>query len=43
MLAEARPYMQRSTTLMLVPGLAIFVTTMSVTFIGQGLSKAVRR
>ena len=43
MLAEARPYMQRSGTIMLVPGLAIFVTTMSVTFIGQGLSKAVRR
>ena len=40
MLAEARPYMLRSSTIMLAPGLAIFVTTMSVTFIGQSLSKA---
>lgn len=43
MLAEARPYMQRSSTIMLVPGLAIFMTTMSATFIGQGLSKALSR
>lgn len=42
MLAEARPYMQRSATIMLVPGLAIFITTMSVTFIGQGLTKVLR-
>ena len=39
MLAEARPYMQRSATIMLVPGLAIFITTMSVTFIGQSLAQ----
>ena len=43
MLAEARPYMQRSATIMLVPGLAIFLTTMCVTFIGQGLTRALRR
>lgn len=42
MLAEARPYMQRSATIMLVPGSAIFVTALSVTFIGQGLSRVQR-
>ena len=39
MLAEARPYMQRSPTIMLVPGSAIFITTLSVTFLGQRLNQ----
>lgn len=43
MLAEARPYMQRSATIMLVPGLAIFITTMSVTLIGRGLTNPLGR
>jgi ABC-type dipeptide/oligopeptide/nickel transport system permease subunit len=37
MLAEAQPYMQRVPTLILFPGLIIFITTLSVTLTGQGL------
>jgi peptide/nickel transport system permease protein len=42
MLAEARPYMQRFPLLVLVPGLSIFLTSLSVTFIGHGLQKTLR-
>jgi len=37
MLAEAQPYMERVPTLILYPGLVIFITTLSVTLTGQGL------
>ena len=37
MLAEAQPYMVRVPTLILSPGLIIFITTLSVTMAGQGL------
>jgi len=37
MLADAQPYMQRLPTLILFPGLVIFITTLSVTLTGQGL------
>ncbi|MFC6673426.1 ABC transporter permease [Marinobacterium aestuariivivens] len=37
MLSEALPYLDRAPLLMLIPGLAIFVTALSVTLIGQGL------
>jgi peptide/nickel transport system permease protein len=37
MLAEAQPYMQRVPSLILAPGLTIFITTLSVTLAGQGL------
>ncbi len=37
MLAEAQPYMQRASLLLLAPALAIFVTALSVTLIGQTL------
>lgn len=37
MIAEALPYMQRVPTLLLVPSLTIFLTTLSVTLVGQGL------
>ncbi|MEZ4705705.1 MAG: ABC transporter permease [Caldilineaceae bacterium] len=39
MLAEAQPYMQRAPLLLLAPALAIFVTALSVTLIGQGLTQ----
>lgn len=37
MLADARPYMERMPLLAIAPGLAIFITALSVTMIGQGL------
>jgi len=37
MLANARPFMERLPLLAILPGLAIFVTALSVTMIGQGL------
>ncbi len=37
MIAEALPYMQRVPTLLLMPSLAIFLTALSVTLVGQGL------
>ncbi len=37
MLADARPYMERLPLLAIMPGLAIFITALSVTMIGQGL------
>jgi peptide/nickel transport system permease protein len=37
MLAEALPYLDRAPSLVLIPGLAIFVTALSITLIGQGL------
>ncbi len=37
MLADALPFMERMPMLAIVPGLAIFVTAISVTMIGQGL------
>lgn len=38
MLSEAQPYMQRVPTLILAPGLTIFIATLSVTLAGQGLT-----
>lgn len=38
MLAEAQPYMQRLPTLLIAPAAVIFLTTLSVTLIGQGLT-----
>lgn len=38
MLADAQPFMTRAPWLVLWPGLAIFVTALSVTLIGQGLN-----
>jgi len=37
MLASARPFMERLPLLAILPGLAIFLTALSVTMIGQGL------
>jgi peptide/nickel transport system permease protein len=37
MLADAQPYMVRVPTLMIAPGLIIFIATLSVTMAGQGL------
>ena len=37
MLAEAQPYMRRVPSLTLIPGVAIFVTALSVTLLGQSL------
>ena len=37
MLADALPYMERMPLLAIAPGLAIFITAVSVTMIGQGL------
>jgi peptide/nickel transport system permease protein len=37
MLAEARPFVERAPLLVCAPGLAIFLTALSVTWIGQGL------
>ena len=37
MLADARPYMERMPLLAIAPGLAIFITALSVTMVGQGL------
>jgi peptide/nickel transport system permease protein len=38
MLASAQPYLTRAPTMLVFPGLAIFVTALSVTLIGQGLN-----
>lgn len=43
MLSEAQPYMTRQTGLMVYPGLAVFVTALSVTLIGQGINSRSRR
>jgi ABC-type dipeptide/oligopeptide/nickel transport system permease subunit len=40
MLAESRRYMDRAPMLTLAPGLAIFVTALAVTTLGQGLERA---
>ena len=40
MLAESRRYMDRAPMLVLAPGLAIFVTALAVTTLGQGLERA---
>jgi peptide/nickel transport system permease protein len=37
MLLDAQPYMERAPALGILPGLAIFLTALSVTMIGQGL------
>jgi ABC-type dipeptide/oligopeptide/nickel transport system permease subunit len=37
MMAEAQPFIERAPWLVLCPGLAIFLTALSVTWIGQGL------
>ncbi len=37
MLAEARPYMQRIPLLVLIPGLSIFMTSLSVSLMGQAM------
>ncbi|AOO82253.1 ABC transporter permease [Bosea vaviloviae] len=37
MLAEAQPFVERVPMLVIAPGLAIFLTALSVTWIGQGL------
>ncbi len=39
MLAEAQPYMQRMPLLLIAPASAIFLTALSVTLIGQGLTQ----
>ena len=38
MLAEAQPYMQRMPLLLIAPALAIFLTALAVTLIGQRLT-----
>jgi peptide/nickel transport system permease protein len=38
MLAETQPYMQRVPSLILAPGLTIFITALSVSLAGQGMS-----
>lgn len=43
MLADAQPHLERAPMLMIAPGLAIFLTALSVTWIGQGLEIARRR
>lgn len=40
MLAEAQPYMTSQSGLMVFPGLAVFLTALSVTLIGQGLNRS---
>lgn len=37
MVAAAQPYMERAPTLMIAPGLAIFLAALSVTWIGHGI------
>ena len=39
MLAEAQPYMQRLPILLIAPAVVIFLTTLCVTLIGQGLTR----
>lgn len=43
MLAESQPYVERAPLLVIAPGLAIFLTALSVTWIGQGLEMKGRR
>jgi peptide/nickel transport system permease protein len=43
MLLDAQPYMERSPSLGILPGAAIFLTALSVTMIGQGLEVKKRR
>lgn len=43
MLLDAQPYMERSPSLGILPGVAIFLTALSVTMIGQGLDVRKRR
>lgn len=43
MLAESRRYMDRAPMLVVAPGLAIFVTALAVTTLGQGLDGGARR
>jgi len=43
MLLDAQPYMERSASLGILPGAAIFLTALSVTMIGQGLEVKKRR
>ena len=42
MMAESQPFLERAPHLVLYPGLAIFLTALSVTWIGQGLEAAQR-
>ena len=37
MLADAQAYLERAPMLMIAPGLAIFLSALSVTWIGQGI------
>jgi peptide/nickel transport system permease protein len=37
MMAEAQPYLERAPLLVVAPGLTIFLTALSVTWIGIGL------
>ncbi|WP_418606352.1 hypothetical protein [Georgenia sp. SUBG003] len=37
MLADGQPYMTSAAGLVIYPGLAIFLTALAVTFIGQGI------
>lgn len=39
MLADGQPYMQQQPLLVIVPGITIFVTALSVTLVGKGLSR----
>jgi peptide/nickel transport system permease protein len=43
MLADGQPYMQQMPLLVLIPGLAIFITALSLTLAGQGLSRRTDR
>jgi peptide/nickel transport system permease protein len=43
MLADAMPYAAREPLLVIAPGLAIFLTALSVTLVGQGLEAGARR
>jgi peptide/nickel transport system permease protein len=43
MLLDSQPYMERAPLLGILPGLAIFITALSVTMIGQGLDTKKRR
>jgi peptide/nickel transport system permease protein len=43
MLADAQVYMIRSPWLVIIPGLAIFLTALSVTLAGQGLRQSTLR
>jgi len=43
MLLDAQPYMERSPSLGILPGAAIFLSALSVTMIGQGLEAKRKR